>query len=95
MDLMIISDVAADGQDRGHIRRSFSPHILCSSEGYSPTPRSCGYGEQQSALDIAPYPALGRCEICKVMVRETLPRMGGIVNQLQRGEIRESLREER
>ena len=54
MDLMIISDLAANGQDRGHIRRPFSEHILCSSEGYSPTPLSCGYGEQQSALDMPP-----------------------------------------
>ena len=34
---------------RGYPLRSFSPDILSGSEGYSPTPLSCGYGEQQAA----------------------------------------------
>jgi hypothetical protein len=52
--LFVRFERAVGERRRDRSRRSFSPNILLGSEGYSPTPLSCGFGEQQSALGIYP-----------------------------------------
>ena len=55
------------GLDRGIPDRSFSWHILCHSEGYPPTPLSCGSGGQQAAYRVYPYPDLGKTEVDRLL----------------------------